>query len=474
MILIGLSTLSLWTILWPKITVAVCRWINLCVNAFLLLVVMFNLVWKIKHSESIIMDGIETEFRGVTDLFLLSYDGISLIYIGLTVFIFLVTFLSVWNNVKQPKFLLLILNSIQLLLIGSFLSSDMLLFYILFESILIPMFLLIGIWGSRSEKIKATYYLFFYTLVGSVLFIISIVYIQIVVGSTNSLLIINSELTQHILWFFLFVAFGVKIPMFPFHIWLPEAPVQAPTSGSVVLAALLLKLGSYAYLRFMLPVFDVNITNYFWPLIISFAGSSVVLSSLTAIRQIDIKRIVAYSSIAHMNLAVLGLFSNQLTGLTGGFILTVAHGFVSAAMFLLIGVLYDRYHSRLITHYSGLARVMPLYAIFFILFSLANLGFPFSYNFVGEMSIIIGLVSMHIFYGIVGLIGVLLSVVYVMWLVNRLLFGDISIQYITQFYDLDTKEISYLTVLFIPVILFGICPDMLELLWYNDLQLLIV
>jgi proton-translocating NADH-quinone oxidoreductase chain M len=474
MILIGLLALSIWAILWPKISVSVCRWVNLCVNAILLLIVTVGLIWKVTHSENVILEGVETEFRGITDLFLLTYDGISLVYIWLTIFIFLVTFLSVWNNVKQPKFLLLILNSIQLLLIGSFLSSDMLLFYILFESILIPMFLLIGIWGSRSEKIKATYYLFFYTLVGSVLFIISIVYIQIALGTTNSFLVITSEMSQKWLWVFLFIAFGVKIPMFPFHIWLPEAHVEAPTAGSVILAALLLKLGSYAYLRFMLPIFDLSITNFFWPLIISFAGSSVVLASLTAIRQIDIKRIVAYSSIAHMNLAVLGLFSNQLTGLTGGFILTVAHGFVSAAMFLLIGVLYDRYHSRLITHYSGLARVMPLYAIFFILFSLANLGFPFSYNFIGELSIIIGLVSMHFFYGIVGLIGVLLSVIYVMWLVNRLLFGDISVQYITQFYDLDTKEVSYLTILFIPVILFGIFPDVLELLWYNDLQLLLI
>ena len=363
---------------------------------------------------------------------------------------------------------------IQILLIGSFLSFDMLVFYILFEGILIPMFLLIGIWGSRSEKIKATYYLFFYTLVGSVLFIISIIYIQVYSGSTNSLSVITSILPEKVLWFCFFIAFAVKIPMFPFHIWLPEAHVEAPTCGSVILAALLLKLGSYGYLRFMLPIFSVDVTNFFWPLILSLAGSSVILASLTAIRQIDIKRIVAYSSIAHMNLAVLGLFSNTYTAVNGGFILTVAHGFVSAAMFLLIGVLYDRYHSRLISHYSGLVRTMPLFAIIYILFSLANMGFPLSYNFVGEISIIFGLISINFLYGVVGIIGVLLSVVYVMWLTNRLLFGDISTQYVSQFYDLEMKELVYFVTLLIPVLLFGIYTDLFELLWAGDLQMLII
>ena len=186
------------------------------------------------------------------------------------------------------------------------------------------------------------------------------------------------------------------------------------------------------------------------------AGSSVILASLTAVRQIDIKRIVAYSSIAHMNLAVLGIFSNTYTGLNGGFTLSVAHGFVSAALFLLIGVLYDRFHSRLVYHYAGLVRVMPLFSIFFILFSLANLGFPLSYNFVGELNVILGLISTNFYFGVIGLSGVLLSVVYVMWLVNRLLFGDISTLVIMQFYDLEPKEVAVFSVLTIPTILFGV------------------
>jgi len=192
------------------------------------------------------------------------------------------------------------------------------------------------------------------------------------------------------------------------------------------------------------------------------AGGSIILASLTAIRQIDIKRIVAYSSIAHMNLAVLGLFANNYVAISGGLILTVAHGFVSAAMFLLIGVLYDRYHSRLVSHYGGLARVAPLFAIVFILFSLANLGFPLSYNFVGELSIIMGLVQNNVVYGIVGLFGVLTSVIYVMWLANRVLFGDITINYINQFYDLHFREFVYFMLLLIPTLMFGIFPDYLE------------
>jgi len=214
----------------------------------------------------------------------------------------------------------------------------------------------------------------------------------------------------------------------------------------------------------MLPLFDQEVNTYYWPIVISLAGSSVVLASLTAIRQIDIKRIVAYSSIAHMNLAVLGMFVGNYSALEGSLALSIAHGFVSAGMFLLIGVLYDRYHSRLVSHYGGLVQTAPLFAIVFILFSLANMGFPLSYNFVGELGIIIGLVTSGFLYGFVGVLGVLLSVLYVMWLVNRVLFGDITIKYIYQFYDLDARELVYFILLFIPVIIFGIIPEALSLI----------
>jgi proton-translocating NADH-quinone oxidoreductase chain M len=474
MLIIGFFVLTLWILFWPYVSIYVVRWINLIQNLVLLAIMTYLILSQAKLNNYIV-EGPSVFFRNEGFLPLLQYDGISAIYIWLTLFIFVVTYLSIWNNTKKPKLLLLLLNIIQLLLIGSFYSCDLLNFYIMFEGILIPMFLLIGIFGSRSEKIKATYYLFFYTLVGSVLFIIGILYLQVVDGTTNSFLIVlESPLAQKILWIFFFIAFAVKIPMFPFYIWLPEAHVEAPTCGSVILAALLLKLGSYAYLRFLLPIFSVETTSYFWPVVISLAGSSVVLASLTAIRQIDIKRIVAYSSIAHMNLAVLGLFSNVYMGLNGGLVLSVAHGFVSAGMFLLIGVVYDRYHSRLITHYSGLVRTMPIFAIFFILYSLANMGFPLSYNFIGEMGVVMGLLNLNIFYGFIGLLGVLFSVIYVMWLANRLLFGDISTNYISQFYDLEIKEIVYFSFLFLPVLIFGIYPDLLELFWFSDLQLLIM
>lgn len=401
---------------------------------------------------------------------MMGYDSIGLTYIWLTAIIFPVAFLAIWGNTEKTRMLIVLLNSIEFLLIGSFMAFDLLAFYIMFEGILIPMFLIIGIWGSRSEKVKAAYYFFFYTLVGSAFFLIGILILQAQTGSTSVYyLMFESENLQKILWLMFFIAFGVKIPMFPFHIWLPEAHVEAPTVGSVILAALLLKLGSFGYLRYMLPIFDVKIAQFYWPVVVALAGGSIIFASLTAIRQIDIKRIVAYSSIAHMNLAVLGLFANNYTAISGGLILTVAHGFVSAAMFLLIGVLYDRYHSRLVSHYSGLARVAPLFAIVFILFSLANLGFPLSYNFVGELSIIMGLIQNNIIYGFVGLFGVLTSVVYVMWLANRILFGDITINYIAQFYDLHFREFVYFMVLFIPTVMLGIFPDYLEVVWYHDL-----
>lgn len=250
--------------------------------------------------------------------------------------------------------------------------------------------------------------------------------------------------------------------MFPFHIWLPEAHVEAPTVGSVILAALLLKLGSFGYLRFMVPVFNNELNQYFWPLVIALAGGSVILASLTAVRQVDIKRVIAYSSIAHMNLAVLGIFANNFNALNGALTLTIAHGFVSGALFLLVGVIYDRYHSRLISHYSGLVQVAPLFAVIFLVFSLANLGFPLSYNFIGELNIIMGLVQSSVFLGFVGLAGVLFSVLYVMWLMNRIFFGDISIIYISQFYDLSFRELLSFISLLIPVIIFGIYPELIE------------
>lgn len=404
----------------------------------------------------------------------IGYDAIGLSYIWLTAVIFPVAFLAIWGNIEKVRMLIILLNTIQLLLIGSFMAFDLLSFYIMFEGILIPMFLIIGIWGSRSEKVKASYYFFFYTLIGSVFFLIGILLLQAQTGSTSIFyLVFENGVVQKIIWIMFFIAFSVKIPMFPFHIWLPEAHVEAPTVGSVILAALLLKLGSFGYLRYMLPVFDTKISQFYWPLVVTLAGGSIVLASLTAIRQIDIKRIIAYSSIAHMNLAVLGLFANNYSAISGGLILTIAHGFVSAAMFLLIGVLYDRYHSRLVSHYSGLARVAPIFAIVFILFSLANLGFPLSYNFIGELSIIMGLIHENLLYGIIGLFGILISIVYTMWLANRILFGDISISYIIQFYDLHLREFLYFMPLFIPTVLFGVYPDYLEIVWYHDLHNLI-
>jgi NADH:ubiquinone oxidoreductase subunit 4 (subunit M) len=202
-------------------------------------------------------------------------------------------------------------------------------------------------------------------------------------------------------------------------------------------------------------------------------GCSIVFASFTAIRQIDIKRIVAYSSIAHMNLAVFGLFSNSYFGISGGLILSVSHGFISAGMFLLIGLLYDRYHSRLIFHYSGLFSIMPILSVFLILYSLSNIGFPLSYNFIGESSIIFGLIKNNLFFGFIGLIGILTSVIYSMWLVNRLLFGDLSISYIHKFYDINILEISCLYSLLIPIFIFGVYPDILEIMWYLDIHLLI-
>jgi len=292
---------------------------------------------------------------------------------------------SIRFNLQYMKEALLFLIAIEALLIISFLVLDVFFFYLAFESVLIPMFFLVGLWGSRAQRVKAAYYLFFFTLASSVMMLVAVLTIYVQTGTTNLLHIVLSPHLQNLLWIPVFLAFAVKTPMWPLHGWLPEAHVEAPTAGSVILAGLLLKLGGYGFVRFMTVLFtDPAVNRQYWPVTVALGVSSVIFASLTALRQVDMKRIIAYSSIAHMSLAVLGVFANNIQGLQGAMYLMLAHGFVSSALFLLIGVLYDRYHSRFIRHYGGLAQVMPMYAIFFLLFTLANIGFPLTYNFLSE------------------------------------------------------------------------------------------
>jgi len=414
---------SLFILMIPKENIFLIR--NIALNSSLLTFLISVILW-IGFDSFIGAFQFITKIQWLSSLninFILGIDGIGLLFVVLTTLIFPICILSSWKNInknfKEYMVLLLILES---LLIIVFTISDLLLFYIFFESILIPMFLMIGIWGSRRRKVRAAYLLFFYTLFGSVLMLVAIMSIYMQVGSTDYQILLSvnfAEDRQKFLWLAFFLSFASKIPMVPVHIWLPEAHVEAPTTGSVILAGILLKMGSYGFIRFSLPLFPYA-SLYFTPLVYMIATISIVYTSLTAIRQTDLKRIIAYASIAHMNLIMLGLFSLNIQGIEGSLIQMISHGVVSSALFLCVGVMYDRFHSRLIKYYGGLVLVMPVFISIFLLFTFANAALPGTCNFVGELLLFTGIFQDNIFIAIFAETGIVLSGAYSLWLFNRI------------------------------------------------------
>jgi len=347
------------------------------------------------------------------------------------------------------------------LLIFVFSVLDVLVFYVFFESILIPMFFVIGIWGSRTRKIKAAYQFFIYTLVGSVLMLLAIFLIYFEAGTTDFQLLLNvsfSEKKQMVLWLAFFASFAVKVPMVPFHIWLPEAHVEAPTAGSVILAGILLKMGAYGLIRFSLCLFPDG-SVFFTPLVYLMSVVAVVYTSVTTLRQIDLKKIIAYSSVAHMGFVTIGIFSSNLQGVEGSVLIMLSHGFVSSALFLCIGVLYDRHHTRTVKYYTGMAQVMPLYTIFFLFFSIANLGFPGMSSFSGEFLTLVGAFSSNTLVTLVACLGMILSAAYSLWLSNRVLFGQLKIHYVSNYLDVTKREVAVLSPLVVCTLWMGVYPE---------------
>lgn len=401
---------------------------------------------------------IESSFLNFT--FSFGLDGISIFFFVLSSFLIFLCVLFVWEaNLLKEYIIALLLIDFFLLFVFS--ALDLLLFYIFFEAILIPMYLMIGVWGSRERKIRAVYLFFFYTLFGSLLMLVGLLYIYNVVGTLNLEYLLTHVFTfeeQCWLWLAFFLSFASKVPMFPFHVWLPEAHVEAPTVGSVLLAGILLKLGVYGFLRFSLTLFPLA-SLFFSPFVYLLSVLGIIYASLSAIRQTDLKRIIAYSSVAHMNLVTLGIFSFNAIGLEGSILQSISHGFVSGGMFLLVGIIYERYHSRFLYYYGGLVHVMPVYSVLLLVFTMANIALPGTSSFVGEFLLLAGIYKTNIVASAIGAIGVVLCGAYSLWLCNRIIFGNLKISYTTKFKDVNFREFSIMLPLFFFVIFMGIYPS---------------
>ena len=394
--------------------------------------------------------------------FMIGIDGISLFFVLLTTLLIPLCLLVSWDSIHyNTKYFVILFLLLEFMLIGAFCILDLLFFYVFFESVLIPMYFIIGIWGSRERKIRAAYFFFLYTLLGSVFMLLAILYIYNKVGTTNYEVLLTYSFSsdeQRILWLAFFFSLATKVPMVPVHLWLPEAHVEAPTSGSVILAGILLKLSTYGFIRFSFPLFP-EACFYFSPFVYSIAAIGIVYSSFTAIRQTDFKRIIAYTSVAHMNLVVIGLFSFNVIGLEGAILQSLSHGFVASALFLIIGVLYERHHTRLVKYYGGLAQVMPLYTIIFLFFTMANIGLPGTGSFVGELMILAGSFRVNTFITFISATGMIIGGCYSLWLFNRISYGNLKTQYISRYLDISKKEFFIFLPLLLCSFILGIYPS---------------
>jgi NADH-quinone oxidoreductase subunit M len=430
-------------------------------SSFIFISSLFLLLLLDPQNPTTLQYTIEFFFLKNTNLiFSLAFDALGLVYIALTAFLIFICILTTWNTIKEKyRLFLILLFGTEFLLFLVFSAMDLIFFYIFFECLLIPLFIMIGKFGSGDRKIRAGYLFFFYTFVGSLVMLFSILYIYTTYGSTNYEYLLNIPFTfteEKFLWLGLFISFAIKLPLFPFHVWLPEAHVEAPTSGSILLAGILLKMGVYGIIRFVIPLFPAA-SIYYTPLIVMLSLLGIVYTSLTAIRQVDLKRIIAYTSVAHMNLVLLALFSFSTMGFMGAMFQSVSHGFVASALFMLVGVIYDRFHNRFIQSYSGLTIKMPLFITFFLFFSLANIAFPLTSSFVGEFLILFGIYSFSIPVTIFASVGMILGGGYSLWLLNRIGFGNLKAN-LTNAIDLDGKEFFSLAFFTFFVLLLGIYP----------------
>ena len=392
--------------------------------------------------------------------FKLGVDGISILFIVLTAFITPICIISCINSVKvRIKEFLIAILILETFMIGVFCSLDLVVFYLFFEAGLIPMFLIIGVWGGP-KRVYSAFKFFLYTLLGSVLMLVAIIVIYWLTGTTDITQIYEIKIPkeyQNILWLAFFSSFAVKMPMWPVHTWLPDAHVEAPTAGSVILAAILLKMAGYGFLRFSIPMFPVA-SEFFTPLIFSLSIVAIIYTSLVALMQDDMKKLIAYSSVAHMGYVTLGIFTFTKQGLEGSIFQMISHGLISAALFLCVGVVYDRLNSRLISTYGGLVNYLPKYSLLFLIFALAGLGLPGTSGFLGEFLVLTGTFQKSYIAAMLATFGVILGAAYMLWLTKRVIFGNTTNNEIKNLKDVNILEITMLLPLAFLVIFLGFYP----------------
>ncbi len=388
-------------------------------------------------------------------------DGISILFVVLTTFITPLCILSVNSTIKNRlKDFLIAILIMESLMIGVFCSLDLVVFYLFFEGGLIPMFLIIGIWGGE-RRVYSAFKFFLYTLLGSVLMLVAIIYIYWISGTTDveKLYKIGIDAKyQKILWLAFFSSFAVKTPMWPVHTWLPDAHVEAPTAGSVLLAAILLKMAGYGFIRFSIGLFPIG-SEYFISLVYILSLIAIIYTSLVALMQEDMKKLIAYSSVAHMGFVTLGIFTMTQQGLEGSIFQMISHGIISAALFLCVGVIYERMHTREIKRYGGIVDVMPKYSIVLMIFTLGALGLPGTTGFIGEFLILIGAFKDNFLVAVVASFGVILGAAYMLWLYKRVVFGELKNKDLKNLVDLNKPEIIILTSLAVPSLYFGFYPE---------------
>ena len=400
-------------------------------------------------------------------------DGISILFVMLTTFMMPITIAASWNVTHRVKEYMIAFLVLETLMLGVFMALDLVLFYLFFEAGLIPMFLIIGIWGGK-QRIYASFKFFLYTFLGSVLMLVAIVAMYADAGTTDIVALMDHNFAsqtfsllgvqvigglQTLLFLAFFASFAVKMPMWPVHTWLPDAHVQAPTAGSVVLAAILLKMGGYGFLRFSLPMFPVG-SEVLTPLVLWLSAIAIVYTSLVALAQEDMKKLIAYSSVAHMGYVTMGIFAANQQGIDGAIFQMLSHGFISGALFLCVGVIYDRMHTRGIDAYGGLVQRMPAYALIFMFFTMANVGLPGTSGFIGEFLTLLGIFQANTWVALVATSGVIFSAAYALWLYRRVMLGELIKESLKSITDMSGRERAIMAPLVAMTLLLGVYPSL--------------